>query len=110
MAQGGLGSGPTPYDLLLAALGSCTSMTLRLFADRKGWPLANVRVALSDHKIQAEDCADCETREGRIDEITRRISLRGELDAAQRAELLQIADKCPAHRTLHGEVKVRTQV
>jgi uncharacterized OsmC-like protein/fermentation-respiration switch protein FrsA (DUF1100 family) len=110
VAQGGLGSGPTPYDLLLAALGACTSMTLRLFADRKGWPLANVRVALSHHKIHAEDCADCETREGRIDEITRRISLRGELDAGQRAEFLEIADKCPVHRTLHGEVKVRTQV
>jgi uncharacterized OsmC-like protein/fermentation-respiration switch protein FrsA (DUF1100 family) len=107
--QGGLGSGLSPYDLLLAGLGACTSMTLRLFAERKGWPLGKVRVALSHHKIHAEDCADCETREGRIDEIARSISLRGELDAAQRAGLLEIADKCPVHRTLHGEVKVRTQ-
>jgi uncharacterized OsmC-like protein/alpha-beta hydrolase superfamily lysophospholipase len=107
--EGGLGSGPNPYDLLLAALGTCTSMTLRMFADQKGWPLTQVRVALSHHKIHAEDCADCETREGKIDEITRDISLRGELDAAQRARLLEMADKCPVHRTLHGEVKVRTK-
>ncbi len=106
--QGGLGSGPNPYDLLLAALGACTSMTLRLFADHKGWPLEKVRVSLSHNKIYAADCADCETREGKIDEITRGISLQGALDAAQRARLLEIADKCPVHRTLHGEVKVRT--
>ncbi len=107
--QGGLGSGPGPYDLLLAGLGACTSMTLRLFADRKGWKLAKLRVSLSHRKIHAEDCADCETRDGRIDEITRGIALRGELDAEQRAKLLEIADKCPVHRTLHGEVKVRTR-
>jgi putative redox protein len=107
--QGGLGSGPNPYDLLLAALGACTAMTLRLLADRKGWPLAKIRVSLSHQKIHAEDCADCETREGRIDEITRSILLHGELDAEQRARLLEIADKCPVHRTLHGEVKVLTQ-
>ncbi len=109
LAQGGLGSGPSPYDLLLAGLGACTAMTLRLFADRKGWPFAKVRVSLSHRKVHAEDCADCETREGKIDEIARSISLRGELDAEQRARLLEIADKCPVHRTLHGEVKVRTQ-
>jgi len=106
--QGGLGSGPNPYDLLLAALGACTSMTLRLYADRKGWPLAKVRVALSHRKIHAADCTDCETRDGKIDEITRSIALNGALDAEQRARLLEIADKCPVHRTLHGEVKVRT--
>lgn len=107
--QGGLGSGPNPYDLLLAGLGACTSMTLRLFADRKGWNLAKVRVSLSHRKIHAEDCADCETRDGKIDEITRSIALQGELDTEQRARLLEIAEKCPVHRTLHGEVKVRTQ-
>ncbi len=107
--EGGLGSGPNPYDLLLAALGTCTSMTLRMFAEQKGWTLAKVRVALSHHKIHAQDCADCETREGKIDEITRDISLRGELDALQRARLLEMADKCPVHRTLHSEVKVRTK-
>ena len=105
---GGLGSGPSPYDLLLAGLGACTSMTLRLFADRKGWNLRNIRVALNHRKIHAEDCADCETREGRLDEITRAIVLDGELDADQRARLLEIADKCPVHRTLHSEIKVRT--
>jgi uncharacterized OsmC-like protein/fermentation-respiration switch protein FrsA (DUF1100 family) len=107
--QGGLGSGPNPYDLLLAALGACTSMTLRLFANRKGWPLAQVRVSLGHQKIHAEDCADCETRDGKIDEITRDIALRGKLDAEQRMRLLEIADKCPVHRTLHGEVRVRTR-
>ena len=105
---GGLGSGPGPYDLLLAALGACTSMTLRLYADLKGWPLERVRVALDHDKIHAADCADCETREGRVDEITRRIRLQGPLDAEHRARLLEIADKCPVHRTLTSEVKVRT--
>ena len=108
VADGGLGSGPNPYDLLLAALGACTSMTLRLFADRKGWPLARIRVMLSHRKIHAQDCADCETRDGKIDEIARGIAFDGILDAEQRARLMEIADKCPVHRTLHGEVKVRT--
>jgi putative redox protein len=108
VAAGGLGSGPNPYDLLLGALGACTSMTLRLFADRKGWNLAKIRVALNHRKVHAEDCADCETHTGQIDEITREIALEGELDADQRARLLEIAEKCPVHRTLHGEIKVRT--
>ena len=108
VTEGGLGTGPNPYDLLLAALGACTSMTLRLYADHKGWPLARIRVALSHHKIYARDCADCETREGRIDEISRGIALEGALDAEQRARLMEMADKCPVHRTLQSEVKVRT--
>src|SRR5690606_20984756 len=83
VAVGGDGSGPTPYDLLLAALGACTSMTLRLYADRKGWPLERTDVTLTHAKIHASDCADCTTREGRIDRIERRIALSGPLDAAQ---------------------------
>lgn len=107
-AAGGLGSGPTPYDLLLAGLGACTAMTLRLYADGKGWPLEGVRVDLDHAKVHAADCAACETKEGRIDRIGRRVALAGPLDPAQRARLLEIADKCPVHRTLHAEVLIET--
>ena len=107
---GGDDSGPTPYDLLLAGLGACTTMTLRMYAERKGWPLDRAEVRLSHEKIHAQDCADCETREGRIDRIERRLTLDGPLDAAQREKLLEIADKCPVHRTLTGEIKINTEL
>jgi putative redox protein len=106
---GGLDSGPGPYDFLLAGLGACTAMTIRMYADKKGWPLRRVRVALDHDKVHAQDCADCETREGKVDEITRTIALEGDLDAEQRARILEIADKCPVHRTLHSEIKIRTK-
>jgi len=105
----GTDTGPSPYDFLLAGLGACTAMTLRLYADQKQWPLERVSVRLSHQKIHAADCADCETREGRIDRIEREISLAGALTAEQRARLLEIADKCPVHRTLHSEVSVKTR-
>ena len=108
VAAGGLDSGPGPYDLLLAALGACTSMTLRLYAERKALPLDEVTVRLSQSKIHAADCAECETREGMIDRIERTITLTGKLDEAQRARLMEIADKCPVHRTLMSEVDIRT--
>ncbi|MHA7683195.1 bifunctional alpha/beta hydrolase/OsmC family protein [Cupriavidus sp. PET2-C1] len=107
---GGLNGGPAPYDLLLAGLGACTAMTMRMYADRKGWPLEHVAVTLRHEKIHATDCAECSTTEGKIDWIEREITMRGPLDEAQRTALLEIADKCPVHRTLHSEVVVRTHL
>ena len=106
--QGGTDTGPNPYDLLCAALGTCTAMTLRLYADQKQWPLERVSVRLRHAKIHVKDCAECETREGRIDQIERHITLEGPLDATQRTRLMEIADKCPVHRTLHSEIRIRT--
>lgn len=107
---GGDDSGPGPYDLLLAGLGACTAMTLRMYAERKKWPLAHVNVRLRHEKIHAEDCIDCETREGKLDRIARRLTLEGDLDPEQRKKLLEIADKCPVHKTLTSEVKIETEL
>jgi uncharacterized OsmC-like protein/alpha-beta hydrolase superfamily lysophospholipase len=108
VAAGGGDTGPNPYDLLLAALGACTAMTLRLYAERKALPLDRVTVKLRHAKIHAADCATCETREGMIDHIERGILLEGTLDADARARLLEIADKCPVHRTLTSEIDITT--
>lgn len=110
LAVGGTDAGPTPYGLILAGLGACTSMTLELYSRRKGWPLESVTVRLRHTKIHAEDCADCETREGMIDRIEREIELTGPLDAGQKAKLMEIADKCPVHRTLTREINVKTHL
>lgn len=107
---GGDNRGPTPYDYVLAGLGACTSMTLRMYANRKRLPLEKVSVALKHSKIHAEDCKDCETKDGKVDEMTRVITITGDLTEEQRARLMEIADKCPVHRTLESEVKVRTSL
>jgi putative redox protein len=101
-------AGPTPYDLLLAGLGACTSMTVRMYADRKGWPLEQVRVTLRHSRIHAEDCAQCETERGWIDHIDRDVELTGDLDDTQRQRLMHIAERCPVHQTLTSEVHITT--
>ena len=107
-AVGGTDSGPGPYDLLLAALGACTSMTVRLYADRKQWPLKRTTVRLKHGRIYAKDCAECETKEGLIDHIDRVITFEGDLDAEQHKRLMEIADKCPVHKTLTSEVDIKS--
>ena len=107
LALGGTDTAATPYDLVLAALGSCTSMTVGLYARKKRIPLENITVSLWHSKIHASDCEECETREGRIDRVEVAIELTGELSDAQRARLLEIAKMCPVHRTLTSEINVR---
>src|SRR5580693_5693720 len=108
VAAGGEDSGPGPYDYLLAGLGACTSMTMRMYADRKSLPLERVTVTLKHSKIYAQDCAECETRDGMLDQIDRIIAMEGTLDTDQRKRLMEIADKCPVHRTLTSEIHIVT--
>lgn len=107
---GGNDTGPGPYEYLLMGLGACTSMTIRMYAERKQLPLKRVKVRLGHQKIHADDCSDCETREGKVDEITREIILEGDLTDEQRLKLLEIANRCPVHRTLTSEIKVRSML
>jgi putative redox protein len=107
---GGNDAGLNPYELLLAALGCCTSMTVRMYAERKQWSLHGVQVTLSYTKVHAEDCAECETKFGLVDRIELRISFTGELSDEQQRKLLELANKCPVHRTLVSRVQIDTQL
>jgi len=107
---GGNDEGPNPYELLLAALGACTSMTVRMYAERKQWPLQGVEVRLTHSRIHAEDCAECDTKQGMLDRIEAEITFIGDLSDDQRHRLLEIANICPVHRTLVSEVQIRTRL
>lgn len=108
--QGGSGLGPSPYDLLSAALASCTIMTLNMYARHKEWPLKAVHAEVRHGKIHARDCEACESKTGRIDRFDRTLSFEGDLSEEQRSRLLEIADRCPVHRTLKEEVEIRTRL
>jgi putative redox protein len=110
ISAGGTNTGPSPYNLLLAALGACTSMTVSMYARRRSWPLEGVTVRLRHSRIHAQDCQSCETKEGMLDHVDREIQLAGALSAEQRTKLLEIAEKCPLHRTLASEIALRTRL
>jgi putative redox protein len=109
-SAGGTDTGPNPYDFLLAALGSCTSMTVAMYARLKGWPLEAVTVRLRHSRIHAADCEECETSEGLLDQIDRHVEFAGALSEEQRLRLLAIANRCPVHRTLTSKVHIQTRL
>ncbi len=110
VSMGGTDMGPTPYDYLVAGLGACTAITLRMYADRKKWPLEGIRIGLNHRKIHADDCDECETKNKYVDQIKLALSFKGDLDADQRQRLLEIAARCPVHRTLKGEIRIETKI
>jgi putative redox protein len=109
-AVGGTDGGPTPYEMLLAGLGACTAMTLRLYADRRKWPLERALISLRHRKVHAQDCIDCETKPAKMDVVDRIITLEGSLTEEQRARLLEIAERCPVQQTLGSKIQVNTKL
>jgi len=109
-SAGGDNLGVTPYDLLLAALGACTSMTLRMYAKRKGLEVDNIQVKLQHNRIHASDCDTCEDQSGKVDQIRRLIRIDGDLTEAQRNRMLEIADLCPVHRTLNNQKQITSEL
>ncbi len=109
-SSGGADRGPNPYEYLLTALGSCTAMTLRMYAGRKGLDLEHVEVTLRHSRIHSKDCDECESKQGYVDRIDKRITLTGDLSGEQRQKLLEIADKCPVHRTLQNEILIKSEL
>jgi putative redox protein len=107
-SKGGDDRGPNPYDLLLASLAACKVITVHMYAQRKGWPVEKVNISMSHQKIDAADCDDCDSESGKVDEIRCDISFEGDLDDDQRQRLAEIANRCPVHRTLSSETKIRT--
>jgi putative redox protein len=107
---GGGNLGPSPYDLLVSGLGACTCMTLRMYADRKKWPVDSISVGLHHQKIHADECKNCEIRDIRLDKIDLEIEIKGDLNPDQRKRMLEIAEKCPVHRTLHSEIVTNTKL
>ena len=110
LSYGGLNLGPNPYEYLLTSLGACTSMTIRMYANRKQLKLENVEITLKHDRIHAEDCSDCEQQTGLVDTINKKIRLYGDLTDEERQRLLEIADKCPVHKTLHNEIKITSEL
>jgi putative redox protein len=108
--KGGDDQGPNPYDLLLASLAACKVITVHMYAKRKGWPVERVNISMTHQKINAADCDDCDSESGKVDEICCAISFEGDLDDEQRQRLAEIADRCPVHRTLTSETKIRTSL
>jgi putative redox protein len=109
IAVGGEDAGPTPYEMLLGGLGACTVMTLRIYADRRKWPLERARVTLQHRKVHAQDCVDCDKKDAKMDVIDRIVFLEGQLNEEQRTKLIEIAERCPVHQTLKGKIQVNTR-
>ncbi len=109
-SAGGTDTGPSPYEYLLAGLGTCTTMTLRMYVKRKGWAVGRISVLVTHDRVHAQDCADCDEKDARLDRITRSIRIEADLDDERRQKLLEIANKCPVHRTLTSKITIETRL